>query len=84
MKTTRLSSKGQVIIPKPLRMAHQWEAGQELEVIDMDDGILLRPKKPFDETSIDDVASCLKYAGQPKSIEDMDAAIRQGIKKRHQ
>ncbi len=44
METTRLSSKGQVIIPKAVRSAHQWGVGLELEVIEMGDGVLLRPK----------------------------------------
>jgi len=80
MNTTRLSSKGQVIIPKPLRTAHHWGAGQELVVEDAGDGILLKPRSPFDETDIADVASCLKYKGKPKSLDDMEAAIRRGIK----
>lgn len=50
METTKLSSQGQVIIPKSLRDAHHWEAGIELIAIDMGDGILLKPKKPFPET----------------------------------
>jgi len=79
METTKLSSKGQVIIPKPLRSAHHWEAGQELVVIDMGDGILLKPKTPFPESSIRDVASCLKYKGKAKTLEDMDDAIKKGI-----
>ena len=80
MKTTRLSSKGQVIIPKPLRTALHWETGQELEVVDTGNGILLRPKSPFDETDISQVASCLKYDGKAKSMAEIDAAIRKGIK----
>ncbi len=79
MNTTRLSSKGQVIIPKPLRTSHHWEAGQELIVEDFGDGILLKPKTPFKETTIKDVASYLKFSGKAKSLEDMDAAISKGI-----
>ena len=79
METTRLSSKGQVIIPKPLRTAHQWEVGQELIAIDVGDGILLKPKKPFPETSLAEVAGSLKYQGKPKSLEELEDAIRQGI-----
>jgi AbrB family looped-hinge helix DNA binding protein len=79
MEITKLSSEGQVIIPKSLREAHHWEVGQELIAIDMGDGILLKPKKPFPETTLDDVAGCLKYQGKPQSIEDMDSAICQGI-----
>ena len=78
--TTRLSSKGQVIIPKLMRSSHHWEVGQELIVEDVGDGILLKPKAPFPETTIGDVASCLKREGKSKSLKDMDAAIKQGIK----
>ncbi|ARV61227.1 AbrB family transcriptional regulator [Nostocales cyanobacterium HT-58-2] len=72
------------IIPKSLREAHRWEVGQELIAIDMGDGILLKPKKPFPETTfpettLDDVAGCLNYQGKPQSLEDIDNAIRQGI-----
>ncbi|HEB63329.1 MAG TPA: AbrB/MazE/SpoVT family DNA-binding domain-containing protein [Gammaproteobacteria bacterium] len=84
MNTTRLSSKGQVIIPKPLRTAHHWETGQELVAVDMGDGILLKPKTPFEETALSDVASCLNYAGKPKTVDDMNAAIKQGIKDQYQ
>ncbi|MBW4534829.1 MAG: AbrB/MazE/SpoVT family DNA-binding domain-containing protein [Pleurocapsa minor HA4230-MV1] len=79
MKTTKMSSKGQVIIPKALREIHHWEEGQELIAIDMGDGILLKPKKPFPETTLDEVAGCLKYQGTPKSLEDIEDAIRQGL-----
>lgn len=82
METTKLSSKGQVIIPKPLRTAHHWETGQELVAIDVGDGVLLKPKSPFAEKNIDEVASCLKYSGKAKSLEDMAAAIAKGVKSR--
>ncbi len=80
MTTTKLSSKGQVIIPKPIRSSHHWEPGQELVVIDTGDGILLKPATLFDETSLGDVAGCLKYTGPRKSLADMDVAIRKGAK----
>ncbi len=84
MDSTKLSSKGQVIIPKPLRTAHNWDVGQELIVINFEDGVLLKPKKPFVQTDIEDVAGCLKYSGKAKSIEEMDDAIAQGLKEKHQ
>lgn len=78
MEITKLSPQGQVIIPQSLREAHQWKVGQEF-IIDMGDGILLKPNKPFTESKLDDVAGCLKYQGKPKTLEDMDNAIRQGV-----
>jgi AbrB family looped-hinge helix DNA binding protein len=79
MEITRLSSQGQVIIPKALRAAHHWKAGQELIAIDVGDGILLKPKKPFQETTLGQVAGCLKYRGKPKSLDELENAICQGV-----
>jgi AbrB family looped-hinge helix DNA binding protein len=83
METTKLSSKGQVVIPKSLRSAHHWKTGQELVVVDVGDGILLKPKSRFKETSISEVASCLKFAGKSRSLDDMDSAIRTGVKNKY-
>lgn len=78
MQTTRLSSKGQVIIPKPLRIRYNLNSGQKLSVIDTGDGILLRPSRPFKKTDLEHVAGILKYTGKPVSIEEMNAAIKKG------
>lgn len=82
METTKLSSKGQVIIPKAVRDAHAWRTGLEFVVIDTEDGILLRPKRPFARTTIDDVAGCLRYEGEAKSIKEMDEAIQQAVREK--
>ena len=79
MKTTKLSSQGQVTVPQSLR--EHWEEGQELIIINIGDGILLKPKKIFSETRLDEVAGCLNYQGKVKTIEEMDQAIAQGIQK---
>jgi hypothetical protein len=42
-------------------------------------GDLLQSSKFFLVTKLDDVAGCLKYSGKPKTLEDMDNAIRQGV-----
>ena len=77
-ETTRLSSKGQVIIPKHLRDANQWEPGQEFVVYETEGGILLKAKRPFPATTLDEVAGSLRYHGPAKSIEEMEEAIRLG------
>lgn len=82
MTKTRLSSKGQVIIPAQIRAAHQWEAGQELTVVDAGDGVLLKPESPFAQSSLDELAACLYYAGPAKTLEQMEDAIRQGAMER--
>jgi len=78
MEITRLSNEGQIIIPQSLRAAHQWEVGQELIAIDVGDGILLKPKKPFPSTTIEQVAGCLKYYRTAKILNEIEGAICQG------
>jgi AbrB family looped-hinge helix DNA binding protein len=81
MEITKLSSQGQVTIPQFLRDQYHWEDGQELIIISLGDEILLKPKKTFPETKLDEVAGCLKYQGKAKTIEEMEQAIGQGIEK---
>jgi AbrB family looped-hinge helix DNA binding protein len=63
MKTTRLSSKGQVMLPKSLRESHHWVPGTEFVVEDTPDGVLLRPAKSFRPTRLEDVIGCAGYKG---------------------
>lgn len=79
METTRLSSKGQVILPKSVRAAHHWEPGVEFTVEDAADGILLRPIKSNPATRLEDVIGCIGYSGPAKTVEEMDAAIAAAI-----
>lgn len=74
--TTKLSSKGQFIIPKHLRDAHQWQAGQEFLIVDTGEGILLKAKHPFPPSELDEVAGSLSYDGPAKTVEEMEDAIR--------
>ena len=80
MEKTRLSNKGQVVIPKAVRAFHGWEAGIEFVIENMADGIKLRPVKSYEKTRIDDVIGCLGYKGSKKSLKDMEAAIAKGAK----
>jgi AbrB family looped-hinge helix DNA binding protein len=80
VERTRLSNKGQVVIPKQVRAAHGWEPGLELVVEDTGDGIMLKPIKKFKETRIQEVLGCVGYKGPKKSLRDMEAAIAKGAK----
>ncbi|MHB8381967.1 MAG: AbrB/MazE/SpoVT family DNA-binding domain-containing protein [Candidatus Binataceae bacterium] len=82
METTRLSSKGQVVLPKLIRDARRWQPGTEFVVEDTPNGVLLRPAKPFAPSRLEDVAGSLRYAGKPKTIRQMDAAIRAEVRAR--
>jgi AbrB family looped-hinge helix DNA binding protein len=83
VETTKLSSKGQIILPKSIRAAHNWDTGIEFVVEDTPDGVLLRPLKPFPPTQLKDVYGCVAYTGQAKSLEDMAAGIKAAVKDRH-
>jgi AbrB family looped-hinge helix DNA binding protein len=80
VERTRLSNKGQVVIPKQVRAAHGWEPGLEFVVEDTGDGIMLKPIKKFKETRIQGVLGCVHYKGPRKSLRDMEAAIAKGAK----
>jgi AbrB family looped-hinge helix DNA binding protein len=77
MDRTRLSSKGQVIIPKSVRDAHGWRAGTEFTVETTPAGLLLKPRKKgnFKRTTIDEVIGFGNYTGPTRTIEQMDEAI---------
>jgi AbrB family looped-hinge helix DNA binding protein len=75
METTRLSTKGQIILPKALRDAHAWAPGTEFIVEETPDGVVLRPTKRFPETRLDDVAGSLSWRGRSKTTGQMRAAV---------
>lgn len=78
MITTKLSTKGQITIPKEIRYSNGWQVGLEFLVIETESGILLKPLPIFKETTLKEVVGSAKYIGNPKSLEDMEDAIKQG------
>jgi AbrB family looped-hinge helix DNA binding protein len=78
----KLSSKGQVTLPKAIRAARHWQQGTEFIVEDAGDGVYLRPIEPFKPGILGDVVGCLRYMGKPKTLRQMDAAITAEIKAR--
>lgn len=83
MAITRLSSKGQVVLPSSIRSAKKWKAGTAFTVEATDDGVLLKPLKPFPPTRIEDVFGSARYRGPAKTIEEMDAAVLAEARRRH-
>ena len=47
METTRLSTKGQIILPKAIRVSRDWRPGTAFIVEETVDGVLLRPSDPI-------------------------------------
>ena len=83
METTRLSTKGQVILPKSVRTSRAWLPGTEFLVEETPDGVLLRPLGRSPESRLEDVVGCLKYTGKPKTISEMKQGVARQIRKRH-
>jgi AbrB family looped-hinge helix DNA binding protein len=82
MQTTRLSSKGQVILPKAVRDARHWEPGTEFAVEALGDGVLLRPLRSVAHSRLEDVAGCLRVKGPARTIAEMDAAVVTELRRR--
>jgi AbrB family looped-hinge helix DNA binding protein len=81
--TTRVSTKGQVILPKSIRQRRRWEPGTRLVVEDTADGVLLKAVPLFAPTQPEDVYGSLSSKGTPKTLEDMEASIVAEAKRRH-
>jgi AbrB family looped-hinge helix DNA binding protein len=82
MDTTRLSSKGQLVLPKAIRDADNWSEGTEFVVERVAQGVLLRPVPRLPETRLEDVIGCAGYKGRALSIDEMAAAIAKDVKVR--
>ena len=47
MEMTKLSTKGQIVLPLRIRNSRSWNSGMEFTVEEMGDGILLGPSALF-------------------------------------
>ena len=83
METTRLSTKGQIILPKNIRTSRAWGPGTEFTVEETGDGILLRPARRFPQTDLDEVAGCLRSKRKSITLAQMRGAIGREVNRRH-
>jgi len=75
METVRLSIKGQFVLPKAIRDLHHWGPGTEMLVMDTEEGVLIKPLKPFAATTFEPPELSTVYKGSPLSLEEMDRAV---------
>jgi len=75
MESVALSSKGQLVLPKAIRIRHHWQVGTRLVVIDRGDEVVLKTAEPFAATSFESIDAPSVYKGKRLSIADMDSAI---------
>ena len=77
MAITRLSTRGQVVLPRDVRDRLGLEPGTEFEVVVHEGSIVLRP---VGRVRAQDLLGILPWSGPPKSLEEMEAAITRGAK----
>jgi AbrB family looped-hinge helix DNA binding protein len=82
MAITRLSTKGQVILPKSIRDAGKWAPGTEFEVTARDGGVFLAPRTTRKRYTLDDLIGCLPYSGPPKTLDEMQQGIDRALAER--
>jgi len=73
----KLSSKGQVVLPKGMRDALKLEAGEQLAVTLKGRSIIMEaPPAPIERISYEEFRRRVpRYRGPPASIEDMNRAV---------
>ncbi|MEL6195535.1 MAG: AbrB/MazE/SpoVT family DNA-binding domain-containing protein [Myxococcota bacterium] len=72
---TKLSSKGQIVLPRQLRQSRGWSAGQRFRVETSGGAVVLTPVEE-NRYTLDDLVGCTAYEGRVVSLEEMEAAIR--------
>ncbi len=77
MALTKLSTKGQVVLPREVRDTLGLASGTEFEVEVEDGAVVLRPIR---NTTVDDLLGLLPWSGPPKTQVEMDDAIAQGAR----
>ncbi len=84
---TRLSAKGQVVIPKDVRERLGFTQGTVLEVIERGGELVLRRSDSgrtgkTAREALREIQSFYRYDGPPISIEDMDRAVRGAVREK--
>jgi AbrB family looped-hinge helix DNA binding protein len=77
---TRLSSKGQLVLPKVLRERYGLKEGTEVELEEVEGGVLLHFVPATGVASLDDLLGCVGYHGPRRSLVAMQRAIARGAR----
>ena len=83
----KISSKGQVVVPKEIRDRLGFAEGSEVEFLETGDGVFIKhvptrmsmfPSISFEEFK----ARRLQWTGKPVTNQDMDGAVVQEVRRR--
>jgi AbrB family looped-hinge helix DNA binding protein len=78
----KISSKGQLVLPKDLRERRGMVEGAEVDVEEVQEGVLLKLVRGPEGASLADLVGCTGYRGPRKSLEDMEVAVRKNARAR--
>jgi AbrB family looped-hinge helix DNA binding protein len=76
MYHAKVTSKGQITLPAPLRAKLKLAPGSRVDFVEQPDGSFLMRRKTGD---IRELYGILKYDGPPLSIEEIDEALGRAI-----
>lgn len=76
----KMSSKGQIVVPKEIRDVHGWGTGTEFEFVEHGKDVLVRPVRDrdsrFPPVTWEELRKHrIRYDGPPVSLEDMKTAV---------
>lgn len=71
----RMSSKGQVVVPRELREKRGWRAGTALEIVDTPRGLVIRGAGAPEALPVDALFGCIPYRGPKHSVAEMDRSV---------
>ena len=76
MSTLIVSSKGQIVLPAPVRRRLGLATGARLEVLEEADGLRLRVVRSVRKSEVKALAGMVKLRarGKPRRLDDFDAA----------
>jgi AbrB family looped-hinge helix DNA binding protein len=72
---TRISTKGQIVLPKALRDRQGWRPGDELVVEERSEGVMLRREVKYTPSRMEDVFGSLGPSDRVVSIEEMNQGV---------
>jgi len=73
--SVRLSSKGQLVIPRSIRERLHWQAGMELTIVPTGNGVSLWPKQQKSGTRLESLRGCLGYSGPRLTDAELSAPV---------
>ena len=67
----KLSSKGQIVIPKAIRDSLHWNTGVELTLVASEDGVILQTRQKKPKQNISSLRGMLQSSIMPLSTEEL-------------